>query len=144
MLINNFFTFTNSAGQEVAETRALKAANFTNCIFEGNNNVEFVIDKVDGGGIFNYRIKNCMIKFNDTNNSFSESAELDFANNANYSNFILNGAANFRNTQTSDFIIGEESDAINKATASPFNLDFLGVDRSTNPDIGAYQHITFE
>ena len=85
-----------------------------------------------------------MLKFNDTNSSFEGVAEVDFANNTNYSDVILNGNPNFRNTQKSDFIIGENSDAINKAIATPFTIDFLGIDRTSNPDIGAYQHITFE
>ena len=144
VLVNNFFVYENETGQEVTETRDLKAANFTNCIFNGNNNIEFVIDKVDGGGLFNYSLKNCMIKFNDTNNSFNGVAEVDFANNSNYSNIILNGSPNFRDTQKSDFIIGEKSDAINNAITSPFTLDILEVDRTTNPDIGAYQHIIFK
>ena len=144
VLVNNFFVYENETGQEITETRDLKAANFTNCIFNGNNNIEFVIDKVDGGGLFNYSVKNCMIKFNDTNNSFNGVAEVDFANNSNYSNIILNGSPNFRDTQKSDFIIGEKSDAINNAITSPFTLDILEVDRTTNPDIGAYQHIIFK
>ena len=70
VLINNFFTYTDAAGQEIIETRNLYAANFTNCIFDGNNNIEFVVDKVDGGGLFNYNISNSMIQFTDTNDSF--------------------------------------------------------------------------
>lgn len=144
VLINNFFLYNNDAGKEIIETRDLKAANFTNCIFEGNNNIEFLVDKVDGGGLFNYSIKNCMIKFNDSSNYFEDVFEVDFNNNPNYSSIILNGVANFRDTQKNDFIIGDKSSAINKAIASPFTLDILGVDRTTAPDIGAYQHITFD
>ncbi|QOD62229.1 hypothetical protein H9I45_07250 [Polaribacter haliotis] len=144
VLVNNFFTYEDNAGQEITETRNLIAANFTNCIFDGNNNVEFLLDKVDGGGMFNYSIKNCMIKFNDTSNSFDGIVEVDFANNTNYSNFILNGNPNFRDTQKEDYIIGEKSDAINKAITTPFSTDILGVNRTTNPDIGAYQHIIFD
>lgn len=84
-----------------------------------------------------------MIRFNDTNNSFEGITELDFNNNTNYSDIILNGNANFKDTQKSNFIIGENSDAINKALSTPFNIDILGVDRTSNPDIGAYQHIIF-
>ena len=62
----------------------------------------------------------------------------------NYQNIILNGFSHFRDTQKEDFIIGQDSDAINKAKATPFILDILGVDRSSQPDIGAYQSITFE
>jgi hypothetical protein len=144
VLINNFFVYNSDAGEEVTETRDLRAANFTNCIFDGNNNIEFLIDKVDDGGLFHYSIQNCLIKFNDPNNSFEGVAEVDFANNTNYSSIILNGSPNFRDTQKSNFIIGEKSDAINKAITSLFTIDLLGVDRITNPDVGAYQHITFE
>jgi len=93
--------------------------------------------------LFNYSIQNCIIKFNDSNTSFEGVAEVDFANNINYSSIILNGNPNFRDTQNNDFTIGTESDAINKAFTTPFNTDLLGMDRTTNPDIGAYQHITF-
>jgi hypothetical protein len=144
VLINNFFVYNTAAGQEITETRDLKAANFTNCIFDGNNNVEFLIDKAESDGLFNYSIQNCIIKFNDSNNSFEGVAEVDFVNNMNYKSIILNGNSNFRNTQNNDFVIGIESDAINKAFTTPFTTDLLGVDRTTDPDVGAYQHITFK
>ncbi|WP_299012267.1 hypothetical protein [uncultured Polaribacter sp.] len=144
VLVNNFFVFNDENGQEITETRDLKAANFTNCIFDGNNNIEFLVDRVDDGKAFNYTIENCMIQFNDTNDSFSDVFEVDFANNPNYSNIVLNGFANFKNPQNNEFIIGEESDAINRAKSSLFPFDILGIDRTTNPDIGAYQHIVFE
>ena len=144
VLVNNFFVYNTEAGEEIIETRDLNAANFTNCIFEGNNNIEFLIDKVEGGGLFSYSVKNCMIKFIDSNNSFDGVTEVDFVNNSNYSGIILNGNSNFRKAQESDFIIGEKSEAINKATETFFNIDILGIDRTTTPDIGAYQHIVFE
>ena len=144
VLVNNFFQYTSDTGQEITETRDLKAANFINCIFDGNNNIEFIIESADLGGIFNYTVKNCLIKFDDTNNVFEDVPEVDFENNTNYSGIILNGNPNFRNTQESDFIIGEKSEAVDKATTTSFNFDILGIDRTTNPDIGAYQHIIFE
>jgi hypothetical protein len=143
VLVNNFFVFNDANGQEITETRDLKAANFTNCIFDGNNNIEFLLDKVEGG-VFNYTVHNCMISFTDSNNSFAGNVEMDILNNDNYQNIIINGFANFRNPRNEDFIIGQDSDAINKAKATIFNLDLLGVDRTINPDIGAYQHITFD
>lgn len=142
VLVNNFFTYKDSKGKDIVETRDLHAANFTNCIFDGNNNIEFVLDKVDAGGLFNYSINNCMIQFIDSGNSYVGNKELDFTSTF-YKNIILNGNPNFRNTQKEDFIIGEKSDAIKKAKATLFSLDILGVDRTTSPDIGAYQHITF-
>ena len=44
VLINNFYSYTNASGQEIIETRDLIAANFTNCIIDGNNNIEFLPD----------------------------------------------------------------------------------------------------
>ena len=143
VLVNNFFTYNNEAGQEIIETRNLYAVNFTNCLIDGNNNIEFVLDKVDGGGLFNYNITNSMIKFDDTNNTYKDIVELDFTSSF-YENIILNGNPHFRDTQKNDFIIGENSDAINKAKSSIFTLDILGINRSSKPDIGAYQHITFD
>jgi len=143
VLINNFFVYKNEAGEEIIETRNLHTANFTNCIFDGNNNIEFIIDFVDGGGIFNYNISNSMIQFNDINNSFNDIPQLDFTNPF-YQNNILNGNSHFRDPQRNDFVIGEESDAINKASSSAYPEDLLGVDRTSNPDIGAYQHVIFE
>lgn len=142
VLVNNFFTYIDANGQEVTETRDLKAANFTNCIFSGNNNIEFILDNVSGG-LFNYNINSCLITFNDSSNSFDGVTEMDFTN-PNYQNIILNGEPNFRNTQNEDFIIGESSEAINKAISTIYSLDILGIDRTSAPDIGAYQHIIFD
>jgi hypothetical protein len=122
VLINNFFIFNDDNGNEIATTRDLKAANFTNCIFDGNNNIEFLLDKIEGSA-FNYNINNCMIQFNDSDDSFADYIEMDFANNTNYSDIILNGFSNFRDPQNEDFIIGKDSDAINKAKNTIFLLN---------------------
>ncbi len=146
VLVNNFFTYTNSSNQEVTETRDLHAANFTNCIIGGNNNIEFLLDKVDGSQ-FNYSLKNCMIQFNDVNNRFNSIPELDFNDNTHYSSIILNGQLHFKNTANNQFNIGQNNEGINKALNSAallFPLDILGKDRSSTPDIGAYQHVTFQ
>ena len=143
VLINNFFVFENSQGQEVTETRDLSAANFTNCIINGGNNVEFVLDKVDGG-VFNYFIENCLIQFDDFNNSFANNAELNFNDTSHYLNNIINGNPDFIGRFDEDFRIGDQSDAINKAKATSLSIDLLGINRTTSPDIGAYQHIIIE
>jgi len=142
VLINNFFIFLDDNGNEITVAKDLQAANFTNCIFEGNTNIEFLIDKVDGS-LFNYNIRNCLISFNDINNTFIGNLEMDFSN-INYQNNIINGFSDFRNSQNEDFIIGEESAAIQKAITTPFALDILGVDRKNSPAIGAYQNIVFD
>ena len=71
----------------------------------------------------------------------------DFDNVSSYQNIILNGVPDFKNTNTNELIIGQDSDANGNAAISgallvPF--DILGAGRVTSPDIGAYQHITFE
>jgi hypothetical protein len=85
-----------------------------------------------------------MISFTDSNDSFAGNVEMDFDNNSNYQNIIINGFSDFRDSRNEDFIIGSNSDAVNKAKTSPFTFDILGVDRTINPDIGAYQNITFD
>ncbi|MHC9087988.1 hypothetical protein ACXIHB_04655 [Tenacibaculum sp. IMCC1] len=142
VLVNNHISYLNNDNQEITETNDLVTANFINCIIEGNNNVEFILDRIDGT-TFNYSVENCLIKFNDLNNSFTDNTELNFNDTEHYQNNILNGEPNFKDVTKNEFIIGENSDTINKAKPSAVSNDILGVDRSTSPDIGAYQHTNF-
>ncbi|WP_301401396.1 hypothetical protein [Polaribacter huanghezhanensis] len=146
VLVNNFFTYADANNQEITETRDLHAANFTNCIIAGNNNIEFVLDNVSGS-LFNYAIQNNMIQFNDINNTHTTNTELDFSDTSHYLNNILNGTVHFKDAFTNQFNIGQNNTGINKALNSASQaipLDILGTDRTTSPDIGAYQHITFQ
>ncbi|MFD0993023.1 hypothetical protein [Tenacibaculum geojense] len=140
VLVNNFFTKQEN-GQNIIETRPLIAANFSNCIVYGNNNIEFVLDKVDGNE-FNYNVNNSIIRFEDPTGIFADNSDLDF-NNPNYQNVIINGNPDFRNPFDEDLIIGENSTAINAAAPTAVSQDILGIDRTSSPDIGAYQHIIF-
>jgi hypothetical protein len=145
VLVNNFFTYVDVNNQEITETRNLHAANFTNCIIAGNNNIEFVLDKATGS-LFNYSVQNNMIQFNDIDNTFANNAELDFNDTSHYLNNILNGTVHFKDPFTNKFNIGQNNTGINKALQSVSQnvpLDLLGIDRTTNPDMGAYQHVTF-
>ena len=144
VLVNNFIEYTDENGQDIIETRNLNAANFSNCIVEGNNNVEFLIDIINSGDAFNYNINNCLLKFNDFNNSFENNNQIDFEDVSHYQNNIINGTPDFKDTETNEFIIGENSDAVNKATTSSIIIDILGVNRISSPDIGAYQHILLD
>lgn len=146
VLVNNYFDFENAQGEKLRETRSLTAANFTNCIIYGGNNIEFVLDRVgtNGGEIFNYFIENCLIQFNDLNQDFIGIDALNFNDTEHYLNNIINGNPNFIGKFEEDFRIGSQSNAINKAKPTSFPIDLLGVHRSNNPDIGAYQHILTE
>jgi hypothetical protein len=144
VLINNFFTYSENNNQ-IVETRDLQAANFTNCIIDGNNNIELAIDKVEGS-IFNYSFKNNLIKFNDFNNTYSSVNEYNFEDINHYSNNIFNGNAHFKSPLTNELIIGENSEAIQNANLQGSLLvpnDILGILRSSPADIGAFQHVVF-
>lgn len=145
VLINNYYTYTNTSGQEIIETRDLITANFTNCIIDGNNNIEFLPDKAEGG-IFNFKLTNSLVKFSDVNNALEGVTEIDFDNPNLYENILLNGVTHFRNPSNNDYIIGQDSQAINFGNISGATLvpaDILGIIRTDSPDAGAYQHIDF-
>lgn len=145
VLVNNFFTYFEDNTQFI-ETRDLKEANFTNCIIYGNSNIELLLDNVEGA-TFNYNFKNNIIRFDDYNDNFSGFPEYDFDDITHYQNNIFNEDPDFKEPYQNELIIGEESPGINMADQSSANLiplDVLGIDRTTSPDIGAYQHIIFE
>ena len=144
VLINNYYTYIKD-GAEVVEPRNLQAANFTNCIIDGNNNIEFILDKVEGAN-FNYAFKNNLLRFNDFSDIYAAIAEYNFEDTNYYSNNILNGTTDFKDANNNELIIGENSDGIQKAEESASQLipyDILGILRSTPADIGAYQHTNF-
>ena len=123
----------------------MNAANFTNCIIDGNNSIELSIDKVEGSD-FNYSFKNNLIRFNDFNKAYDGISEYNFEDTNYYLENIFNGEAHFNSPNSNELIIGENSDGIQKASISGSQLtpqDILGVLRSSPADIGAYQHIIF-
>ncbi len=144
LLINNYVGFTDKTGAESFIIRNLNEANFTNCIIDGNQSIEMILDKKEGG-TFEYQFKNNLIKFNDVNNTFATDVLYDFENTDFYTSNIINGNAQFEDTDLNKLQIGKDSEAIGKADISaslnvPF--DILGFSRNVNPDIGAYQHST--
>ena len=146
VLINNFLSYYDTNGNEVIELKELQAVNFTNCIIEGNQNIEFLLDKLEGSS-FNYNVKNCMLRFQTTNSELLANPLYDFTNTDIYQQIILNGTPHFKDTELNDYLIGQDSDAINKADHTfvlQIPVDILGIDRTTAPDIGAYQHVVFE
>lgn len=142
LFINNFSTKVNEDETTTEVANDLTLANFTNCIITGNNSKEIVYEKNEGS-VFNIFFKNCIIEYNGT----SEDVLLNFDDTNYYQNIFLNKELHFRDRQANDYQIGEESEAINNADlteALKTPLDIMEVDRTTTPDIGAYQHIIFE
>lgn len=145
VLINNYFSYSEN-DQIIVETRDLLAANFTNCIVDGNTNIELIIDKVEGS-VFNYFFENNMIRFNDYNNQYTSIPEYNFEDTNHYQNNILNGDSDFKSPATNEFIIGQKSEGIKKSASQgtiEVPYDILEVLRSSPADIGAYEHIIFE
>lgn len=117
----------------------------SNCIAYGSSNIEFYLDK-NPNSVFNYQINNSLIKFNDPNNHFSDVQEIDFSDTNHYQNIWLNQDPVFENPQENKMAIGDTSPCINKGdttTALLVPTDILGVDRTSSPDLGAYQHVIF-
>ncbi|MDO6758881.1 hypothetical protein Q4566_01610 [Tamlana sp. 2_MG-2023] len=143
VLLNNY-TFDEDGNILAAD---LTEANFNNCIIYGDENIEFLVDEVEDDQVeFNFKFTNCLVRFNDSNDEF-DGENYDFTNTTHYENNLFNEDPNFKDTDLNLMIIGDESAAINKGNASfasqvPF--DILNVNRTATPDLGAYQHVTFE
>lgn len=142
LLINNFQETTSATF--IAD---LTECNFNNSIIYGNDNPEFVIDEItDPSVTFNFKFTNCLVRFQDGFGS-PTGPNYDFSNTAHYENLIRNQEPHFRMPSENDLIIGENSNANtqgNPIFASQVPEDILGVNRTSSPDLGAYQHITFE
>ncbi len=140
VLLNNFLV-----GEDETIINDLEEANFNNCIIYGNDNPEFLVENEDGTD-FNFKFTNCLIRFDNSSNSFNQ-PEYDFSNTTLYENNIFNENPDFLDTETNQLIIGEESAAINQGNsvfANQVPVDILNNIRTSSPDIGAYQHTIFE
>lgn len=123
----------------------LEEANFENCIIYGSENREVALLKEDIA-VFNFHFKNSLIRFNDPQNQFVDNPLYDFSDAQLYSNNVFNQNPDFQNTSLNKLLIGANSGAENigdQTTANQVPFDLLGVNRTNNPDAGAYQSIVF-
>jgi hypothetical protein len=126
-------------------------ATFTNSIIHGTNQVEMIINKVDGE-VFNYKFDHCLIRFNNINNIFTNDPLYQFATDTTrYVNCLI--ATNpslfppdFQNPNNNQFVIGQNSAAIGQGdfTYSNGTFDLLNKPRTTPSDLGAYNFVEFE
>ena len=124
----------------------LLEANFSNCIIYGNENIELLFNRVEEAA-FNYKFDNCLIRFNDFNNRFVDDELYDFEDPAIFENIVLNEMPQFLNPDLNQLIINNDSPANaigSSTTAGQVPTDILGVNRTQDPDLGAYQSIPFE
>ena len=143
LLINNFV----QDGEGTTFLADLTECNFNNSIIYGNDNPEFIIDElVDSGVVFNFKFTNCLARFSDSSGN-PDGVNYDFNDVTHYESFFRNQDPNFRAPFENDLLIGDDSfanGAGNSTFASQVPQDILGVSRTASPDLGAYQHITFD
>ncbi len=124
------------------ETPKHLSATFANSIVDGSSSQELSLEKNETD-TFDYFFQNCMFKFTGD----SEDPLYDFTDTNLYTNPVLNVELDYRDNGLNDFQIGEDSEVINLgaiSSAQKTPLDISEVDRTTAPDLGAYQHIIFE
>lgn len=128
----------NFSGSESAD---LIAADFVNCIVDGNTFLELDL-RTNNTNAFAYSFTNCMIKFRDSGNQFANDPRYDFNDTDRYREILLNESANFFDASAGDFRIADPSPARDRASfegAALVPFDLLGNDRTGSPDIGAYE-----
>ncbi len=133
--------FGSSASGELV-VRDLESAMFSNCIIYGNTSIEIGL-RSDESAAFNFTFSDLLLSFNDAGGAFENNPLYDFENDLFYSNIILNEDPDFMNTARNDFRLGPQSSALDTAnigTALRVPLDILGIDRSANPDLGAFEY----
>ncbi len=120
----------------------LTRAAFTNTIIDGNSFVELALLS-NNSNDFTFSFTNCLIQFNDTSGALDDNPLYDFENSTRYNNILLNEDLDFLDTAKNNFRIGESSAARSNAQQAAAQLiptDILGIDRTVDPAIGAYQY----
>ena len=138
--VNNYFQNTNGP-----VGRDLKKLNFTNCIIDGSNSIEFELDKADAAA-FNFKFINNALRFTDSNNSFDGIPEYDFTNNDFYEANMMNPLINYKAPFMNKLQINSKSEIVGQAettNSSKFPFDIVGTSRSLPATIGAYEPTEF-
>ena len=135
---------SNYSKGSTPEIKDLSRALFNNCIIYGSYSNELNLEKKTGAA-FEYQFNNCLIKFNNTSNVYINDPEYQFNTDPNhYKNIILNKDPKFFNIGLNKFNIDQSSAAFEKGNSSYIiPLDILGTNRTTPPDLGAYQNKPF-
>ncbi len=139
VILDNFVELQN----DQLITEDLVFANFSNCIVDGNKAIELLLFENEAS-TFNFSFDHCLIRFDDTNNLYGDNPLFDFSNATLYQEVLLNGATDFTLPLQNNFQLEENSAAIDQAdplSAQMVPLDILGNDRTSSPDIGAYEYV---
>lgn len=126
------------------QAKDLTGATFNNCIIYGSYSNEMILDKKPEA-LFNYQFNNCLLKFNNSNNKYTNDPLYQFDTDpAHYNAVTLNKDPKFFNPNINNFNINNSSPASAKGnSAYLIPLDILGISRTLPPDLGAYQNKPF-
>lgn len=138
VLVNNYYTGA------IPEVKNLTAATFNNSIIYGSYSTEMILNKKTGA-TFEYQFNNCLIKFDNTSNKFTNHPEYQFHTDPSHYNAIIqNKDPKFFKIAQNKLNIDETSAAFAKGNATYLvPLDILGNTRTLPPDLGAYQNKPF-
>ena len=139
VLVDNYYTDTTT-NQQVAYD--LIKADFKNCIIFGGNQIELLVNKsTDTSKQFNKLFSKCQIKFNNTNNQFTNNPDYAFINDTN--EIKKNGTVDFLDINNNKLFIGAVSHAKGFGVDVGVPFDILGNARNLEFDLGAYNSIIF-
>jgi len=140
VLVDNFYKDAND--DEIPYV--LEQANFRNCIIFGSNQVELLINKSIANPEVNWTtpiFSKCQIKFNNTNNQFTNNPNYAFINDA--TEIIKNGIVDFQDISKNKLFIGADSASKNFGVDVGVPFDILENPRNGIFDLGAYNSIIF-
>ena len=136
--VDNYYKDANN--DEVAFD--LIKADFKNCIIFGSNQIELLVNRsTDTSKQFNKLFSKCQIKFNNTNNQFTNNPDYAFINDA--TEIIKNGIVDFQDIIKNKLFIGADSASKNFGVDVGVPFDILGNPRNGVFDLGAYNSIVF-
>jgi hypothetical protein len=138
VLVNNWYKA--ASGEIIA--RDLEEAFFGNCIIYGNNEDELVLS-ISDKAMFNYKFQNNLIKYTNRKGDL----EYEIVDNPLFENTLINDEPLFWDEYMNDLRVTSESPVVGKGDLSIANdvpKDLLKVDRTSSPDLGAYQNVVKE
>ena len=136
--VNNYYTGATP------EVKNLTAATFNNCIIYGSYSNELKLDKKTGA-TFEYQFNNCLIKFENTSNQYTNDPLYQFSTDPiHYNAIIQNKDPKFFEIKENKLNIDNTSAAFAKGNSTYIiPLDIIGNTRTSPPDLGAYQNKPF-
>ena len=138
VLVNNFYTGATP------EVKNLTSATFNNCIIYGSYSNEMILKKKDGA-TFQYQFNNCLIKFDNNSNQYTDDPLYQFTTDPTHYNAIIqNKDPKFFKIDGNKLNIDDTSSAFAKGNSVYLiPLDIIGNTRTLPPDLGAYQSKPF-